>query len=103
MKDDGGERCGGYKGDVVPLTAPDEHGRGVALRHLPGGEHEIVQVQAAQGGASGPPGSEFAAPMGDGSYGSERLLAGSGPAQVATAAYRNGWTNVFGKQEVGQA
>jgi hypothetical protein len=32
------------------------------------------------------------------------LAAGSGPAQVATDAYRQGWDNIFGgKRSVGQA
>lgn len=34
---------------------------------------------------------------------SEILLTASGPAQVATDAYRDGWSRIFGKAEVGQA
>ena len=101
MKDD--KVCGEYKGDVVPLGPPDEHGQGLAVRHLPGGEHEVVRMQKVEDGVPSPSGGELAVAMGDGSYGSERMLGGAGPAQVATTAYRNGWTNVFGKQEVGRA
>jgi hypothetical protein len=74
-----------------------------------GGEVELVSLTTMKDGATLAPGSEVIdiEPR-DGRYMAKTiykvpLTGGDGPAQVATPAYRDGWSRVFGKKEVGLA
>jgi len=85
-----------------PEIAPGVH---VAARRSPDGEVRQVAIMPMRDGAPLSPGSEVAhvdEACEDGWHTLTSVYK-SGPAQVATPAYREGYDLIFGKQKVGLA
>lgn len=83
-----------------------EPGVYAALRRTPDGEVRQVRCASMQSGAPLRLGAELASvsePAEDGWCPLTSLYRHSGPAQVATPAYREGYDRIFGKQKVGLA
>jgi hypothetical protein len=94
--------------DEIAIGPEVSPGAYAALRRR-NGEVQRVLVRLAQDGKPIQPGSELvivgdsSCECGDGHWRKLESVYGerSGPAQVATPAYRNGYDRIFGKQKVG--
>ncbi len=94
--------------DVAHVGPVMPDGTAPYLRHKPDGTDEVGVFLPLKDGQALPPGREVLCiePLeGDlhkvtSLYGAKEL---SGPAQVATPAYRSGYDRIFGKAEVGLA
>jgi hypothetical protein len=82
--------------DLIRPLGPTVGGRTVVQRHRPGHTTELAVVQKSQDGRPMSPGEEHVTtrPRGDGTF---EIVASyvHGPAQVATADYRDGWERTF--------
>jgi hypothetical protein len=89
--------------DYVIYGPPDEDGNQQCLRHT-NGQIENGQLRPFDGFENAPDGAEVlriksVAP----SLGIITESYKPGPAMVSSDAYRDGWDNIFGRKEVGQA
>lgn len=92
--------------DRVWIGPKDDTGQHRAVRDRGDGNLEPAHFRPAKNGEAIPPGSElvFLDPK-QGDDGGYDVAASykSGPAQVATRAYRDGYDRIFGKQKTGLA
>lgn len=92
--------------DRVWIGPQDETGEHRAIRDRGDGNLERAHFRVAEEGEAIPPGSELVLLRpeqgADGGYDVAACYK-SGPAQVATPKYREGYDRIFGKQKVGLA
>jgi len=90
--------------DQMRLGPEIEPGRGAAIRRSDKGVSFGTFVEMKEG-QSIPEGAELVhvGAEDDDGWRDVTSIYKSGPAQVATPAYRDGWSRIFGKQKVGSA
>jgi hypothetical protein len=96
-----------FHGQDIIIPGPMlPNGHRLGIRHTANHEPELGEIVSSEEGRPMPDNAHLLTKE-DGVIrvgpSVEELKAGSGPAQVATPAYRDSWDRVFGKQTVGQA
>jgi hypothetical protein len=93
------------KDDEIKIGPEVSPGVRAALRRSPDGEVREVAVKIAEEGVPVSPSGELAYIDEGSNDGWHKLISlyKSGPAQVSTPAYRDGYDRIFGKQKVGVA
>jgi hypothetical protein len=87
--------------NLGPELAP---GKRMAIRRRDGQEDEVSLISKMKDGEAVPAGAEIIhIKPGDDEWHDVDVLYRSGPAQVATPRYREGYDRIFGKKEVGLA
>ncbi len=90
------------KGDTLHIIHALDAKHLLAARPSPDGCVEIGVCRKIESAADMVPGAEYAKHQPDGTWRVEGRIPGGG--QVATAAYRQGWDNIFGgRTQVGQS
>ncbi len=90
--------CSGV--DLVKLGPPGPNGARAAIRHTKDHQFELGVVAPT---ALAPEGQAVHLTPRGGDLYEVTEVTHSGPAQVSSDAYRNGWDRIFGSKTVGQA